>query len=280
MDVRPSSIAGAWYPASPTALAESIDTQLNAVELPPHEGEIVGVIAPHAGHRYSGQVAAYAFRCLASIQPQVVAVVSPLHYTYPGRVLTTGHSDYATPLGEIPIDKDLIDKFGSTLAARGGPELERVRNDQEHSLEIELPFLQRAIQAPFRLLPIMLKDQTRSTSESVGHALAEVIAGESAVMVASSDLSHFYPDSVARQLDRAMLSHIEAFDPVGVLAAEELGEAFACGKGALASVLWAAKDLGADRVKLLKYATSGDVTGDQASVVGYASAAIYRTGNG
>lgn len=280
MDVRPSSIAGAWYPASPTALAESIDTQLNAVELPPHEGEIVGVIAPHAGHRYSGQVAAYAFRCLASIQPQVVAVVSPLHYTYPGRVLTTGHSDYATPLGEIPIDKDLIDKFGSSLAARGGPELERVRNDQEHSLEIELPFLQRAIQAPFRLLPIMLKDQTRSTSESVGHALAEVIAGESAVMVASSDLSHFYPDSVARQLDRAMLSHIEAFDPVGVLAAEELGEAFACGKGALASVLWAAKDLGADRVKLLKYATSGDVTGDQASVVGYASAAIYRTGNG
>jgi AmmeMemoRadiSam system protein B len=111
----------------------------------------------------------------------------------------------------------------------------------------------------------------------VGRALAEVLRGKSALLVGSSDLSHFYPDSVARQLDAVILARIEAFDPAGVLAAEEEGLGFACGRGALAAVLWAARNLGADHVRVVSHATSGDVTGDLASVVGYGAAVIFRT---
>jgi AmmeMemoRadiSam system protein B len=139
-----------------------------------------------------------------------------------------------------------------------------------------LPFLQRALKPGFRLLPIMLRDQSRSVVEAVGRALGTILAGTEALLLASSDLSHFFPGAVARRLDQEMLARLHAFDPVAVLSAEEEGLGFACGKGALAAVLWASAALGADRVDILRYANSGDVTGDDLSVVGYGSAVIYR----
>jgi MEMO1 family protein len=122
----------------------------------------------------------------------------------------------------------------------------------------------------------MLRDQDRPVSEAVGHALATALTGSKALLVASSDLSHFYPVPIARSLDHELLARIQAFDPVAVLNAEEEGVGFACGRGAIAAVLWAAGDLGADQVRLLGYANSGDVTGDQDSVVGYGAAVIFR----
>jgi AmmeMemoRadiSam system protein B len=147
----------------------------------------------------------------------------------------------------------------------------------EHSLEIELPFLQRCLAGPFRLLPIMLRDQSASVAQAVGRALAEVLRDRSALLVGSSDLSHFYPATTARRLDGEILARLEAFDPEALLRAEEEGVGFACGKGALAAVLWAAGDLGADVVRVLDYANSGDLTGDDDAVVGYGAAAIYRS---
>jgi AmmeMemoRadiSam system protein B len=275
-DIRPSPIAGTWYPGDSEVLSQAIDRQLKDCAVSPIPGTIVGIIAPHAGHRYSGHVAASAFRSLEGMQPKVVAVISPLHQPYAGEVLTTGHAAYGTPLGSLPVDHDLVDQFEAELARNSRLELTRVRRDGEHSLEIELPFLQRALHQPFRLLPLMLRDQTQFTSEAVGHALATVLAEEASLLVASSDLSHFYPQATAQRLDSKILALIEAFDPAGILAAEEKATGFACGRAAIAAVLWAAKDLGADCVKILSYATSGDVTGDYSSVVGYGAAAIYR----
>jgi AmmeMemoRadiSam system protein B len=208
--------------------------------------------------------------------PDVVVVLSPLHYHHPAHVVTTGHSAYATPLGSLPVHHELLDQFGQELDQTAGLGFQRVRNDNEHSLEIELPFLQRALPGTFQLLPLMLSDQSHTTAEAVGRSVAAVVSGHSTIIVASTDLSHFYPQEVAEGFDKEVLSRLEAFDPTGVLAAEEEGVGFACGRGAMAAGLWAARKLGADRVRILKYATSGDVTGDYASVVGYGAAVIFR----
>ncbi len=276
LDVRPSPISGTWYPGDPEVLAQSIDRQLQDSEISPISGELMGVIAPHAGHRYSGQVAAYAFRYLEGLTPDVVAVISPLHYSHLSQILTTGHDAYGTPLGNIPVDHTLLQRFETQLIEDAGIEVAYVRNDSEHSLEIELPFLQRVLPQPFRLLPLMLRDQSRPTVEAVGHVLGKVLSDQSAVLVASSDLSHFYPQSMAEKFDTEVLTRIEAFNPSGVLTAEEEGLGFACGRAAMSAVLWACEDLGADCVKVIHHATSGDVTGDYHSVVGYAAAVIYR----
>jgi len=276
-DHRPSPIAGTWYPGNPEILKQSVDGQLAASSVSALPGEVIAVIAPHAGHRYSGLVAAHAFRCLEDTHPEVVAVVSPLHQPYPAQVITTSHEAYATPLGMISVDRGLLARFGAELMRLAGIRLETIAHDQEHSLEIELPFLQRSLGSAFRLLPIMLRDQSKPVARAVGQALTAVLKDSAAILVASSDLSHFYPDSVARRLDAELLARIEAFSPEAVLDAEDEGVGFACGRGAVAAVLWAAADLGANRVQILAYANSGDVTGDASSVVGYGAAVIYRT---
>lgn len=275
-DIRPSPIAGTWYPGDPRVLSQSIDQQLQSAELPQIDGEVIALIAPHAGHRYSGHVAAHAFRCLEGLDLELVALLSPMHGPYRNAVLTSAHAAYGTPLGVIEVDHELVQRFAQELHASSDLELEAVRCDDEHSLEIELPFLQRSLSQGFRLLPLMLRDQSRATSEAVGHALARVLTGERAILVASTDLSHFYPQHVAEKLDREVLRRLENFDPEGILAAEEEGIGFACGRGAMAAALWAAGDLGADQALVLKYATSGDVTGDMHSVVGYAAAVLYH----
>jgi AmmeMemoRadiSam system protein B len=273
-DIRPSPIAGTWYPRNPDILRQSIDEQLSTAEVTLPQGKVIGVVAPHAGHRYSGHVAAYAFKCLEGLEPEVVVVVSPLHSHYPGEVFSTGHEFYFTPFGEIPVDHELIDQIGEAIKDKIS--FIKIRRDPEHSLEIELPFLQRLFTHPFRLLPLMILNQSTSVAETLGQALAQTIRGKSSILVASSDLSHFYPADVAREYDERILSLIEAFDPSGVINAEKEGIGFACGRAAIATVLWAARHLGADQVKVLKYAHSGDVTGDHHSVVGYGSAVIYE----
>jgi hypothetical protein len=155
--------------------------------------------------------------------------------------------------------------------------LSHVRRDREHSLEIELPFLQRAIESEYKLLPVMVREQSAQVTRILGQCLATVLRGRVALLVASTDLSHFYPERIANQLDAEMLKSIAAFDPDSVIRAEEEGRGFACGRGAVTAVLWAAKDLGADKVTILNHATSGAVTGDTSNVVGYGAAVVLRT---
>jgi hypothetical protein len=275
-DVRPSPIAGTWYPDDPAALARSIDSLLEAAGPPKIEGSIIGVVVPHAGHRYSGAVAAAAFCSLHKCQPEVVAVISPLHSFHPARLLTSQHQAYWTPLGTIPVAHDLLQQLAEHLLKDSAIRLEAVAHDSEHSLEIELPFLQRVFRQPFRLLPIMVRDQGSAAAEALGRGLAAVLRGTPSVLVASTDLSHFFSADVARRLDTEMLSRIASFDPAAVLSAEEEGVGFACGRGAAAAVLWAAAALGADCAQVLRYATSGDVTRDPTSVVGYGAVALCR----
>ncbi len=276
-NVRPSPLAGRWYPGDPALLSVSVDGYLDAADLPELRGEVVALIAPHAGHIYSGPVAGYAFAAVRRQQPEIVAVVSPMHYPYPYPLLTSGHDAYATPLGAIPIDRQAVEDLDQRLQARLGFGLTPIWQDEEHSLEIELPFLQRALAGEFQLLPVMVRDQDASVTRPLGESLAEVLRDRTALIVASSDLSHFYPQKQAQQLDAEMLRRVEAFDPLGVLRAEEEGKGFACGRGAIAAVLWAAQALGADTVQVVHHATSGDTSGDYSRVVGYGAAVVLRT---
>jgi hypothetical protein len=241
------------------------------------EGDVVALVAPHAGLVYSGAVAGWAFAAVRGGRPHVVAVVGPMHAPASAALLTTAHAAYRTPLGDVPVDGPGVEALDAALRARLGHGLARVRHDPEHSVEIELPFLQRALAGPFHLIPVMVRDQTRPVVEALGAALAEILGRRPALLVASTDLSHYAPQEVAERLDRELLARVAAFDPAAVLDAEAEGVGFACGIGALAAVLWAARALGADRVVVLRHATSGDVTGDRSDVVGYGAAAVLRT---
>jgi MEMO1 family protein len=276
LDIRPSPIAGQWYPGDPQRLSASVDKYIHDAELPELAGEVVAIVAPHAGHLYSGPVAGYAFAALRGLKPSLVAVISPMHYPYNAPLLTTAHDAYETPLGIIRVDEEAVQALDGFLESELGYGLSRVRHDREHSLEIELPFLQRVIDAEFQLLPVMVRDQSQRATRLLGQCLAKTLAGRNALLVASTDLSHFYPLDIANQLDTVMLRCIESFDPDAVIQAEEEGRGYACGRGALAAVLWTAKELGANKVMILKHATSGDITGDNSQVVGYGAAVILR----
>lgn len=275
-DLRPSPIAGTWYSGSAEALAKQVDGYLARARLPVLSGQVVGLVAPHAGHRYSGHTAAHAFGAVASQSFDLVAVISPMHAYHPAALLTTAHRGYSTPLGPVWVDEQARTQLEDLLEGTGTP-LRSIANDQEHSLEIELPFLQRALQGEFRLLPVMVRSMSEDLSQQLGSALAQVLRGRSALLVASTDLSHFYSQQTAEQLDGEMLRRIAGFAPEEVLAAERTGVAFACGAGAVAAVLWAARLLGADTVKILHHSTSADETDDRGSVVGYGAAAILKT---
>jgi AmmeMemoRadiSam system protein B len=273
LDLRPSPIAGTWYEGNPRVLAARVDEFLNAVQLPELNGNIIAIIAPHAGHVYSGAVAAHAFATLRSLAPDLVVILAPYHALAPHPFITTEHQAYSTPLGNIEVDQSALAELRANLEIPIMP----IAHDKEHSLEIELPFLQRVLKNDFKLLPIMVREQEVKTSQKLGHALAQTLQNKNAIIVASTDLSHFYDQQTAKILDEEMLKRFESFSPESIFDAEYMGKGFACGHAAVASMLWAARELGANKVQTLKYATSGDVTGDYSSVVGYGAAVVLQS---
>lgn len=282
-ELRPSPIAGRWYEGDPQALTRQLDAFLSHARLPELKGEVVALIAPHAGYIYSGRTAGYAFRAVMGRSYNRVVVISPLHRgIYSDPLLTTAHQAYQTPLGALPVDRPALDALETALQQQSGLGLKAVSFDEEHSVEIELPFLQRALAGEFKLLPLMIHSQDPKVSAALGRALAQVIHDQPdkpTLLVASTDLSHFFPEEEAARLDNEMLRQIAAFSPEGVFEAEFSGKGSACGVAAVAAVLTAAKLLGGTRVEVLHHSTSGDVTGDHLQVVGYGAAVVLKIAN-
>lgn len=268
-EIRRSVIAGSWYPGSADELRRNIDSFLGNVPEGKVAGEPMGLIAPHAGYIYSGQVAAYAYKQLEDMNFKKVVIISPIHQFYPGRYIVTTKHYYQTPLGLVEVDAQTVEAIGQEMS------LSPVNQDSEHSLEIQLPFLQRVL-GEFKLVPIMLGDQSLSACRALGRALAGAIRGKSALLVASTDLSHYHNYDTAVQLDKVVLKHIEAFDPEGLARDLAAGRCEACGAGAIMATMFTAKALGADKAGVLKYANSGDVTGDRGRVVGYMAGVLYQ----
>jgi hypothetical protein len=277
LDVRPSPIAGTWYASERKVLVRAVDAYMDAARVPHLAGEVIAVVAPHAGHEYSGPVAGYAFAAVRGRTPDLVAVLSPFHNYHHADLLTSAHGAYSTPLGIVPIDEAAVDALETSLTPESGLSMTRIMNDPEHSVEIELPFLQRALSSKWKLLPLMVRTHEAHDCRTLGKALSGVLRGRNALLVASTDLSHYHEQPTALALDRALLAKLEAFDPDTLFDLERSGKGSACGLGALAVVMWAALDLGADKVEILRHATSGDTTGDYSAVVGYGAAAIIKT---
>ena len=275
-DVRPSPIEGTWYNANWVRLASEIDAYLQSAKISPdeYEGKLVGLVAPHAGHRFSGRTAAYAYR-LAQNYPRKLAVIfSPFHHYTTAELITTAHRAYETPLGEVAVDTAALSTLDEKLKA-SGLRLVQVAEDDEHAIEIQLPFLQYIWKFSFKLIPLMVRSYNPSVLKQLATALYETIKERDFLLIASTDLSHFYPLDYAETLDAEMLKHIKDIDPEGVLKAEAEGSGSACGAGGVAAMLWTAKMAGANKAYILNYSTSADTTQDRASVVGYGAAAIF-----
>ena len=275
-DIRPSPLAGRWYPAHPKKLAESVDGYIQAAQIPEIKGEILALISPHAGYQYSGPVAGYAFKTITGLKPELVVILSPYHQYHPGAFLTSGHQAYQTPLGEVPLDQEDLEFVNRSLQDKIGIELSEVRNDTEHAVEIILPFLQRALQSEFSILPIMIRQQDLGLMQALGEILAELMLSRNVLLVASTDLSHFQTAGKAKQLDQTIIQGIQSMDPESLYQAQQENKGSACGLGALAAVIWAVKTGGSATAQILNYAHSGDITGDNTSVVGYTSAVLTR----
>jgi AmmeMemoRadiSam system protein B len=280
-DVRPSLIAGAWYPDAPRELQETVDDFLKHAGFFPTDDALIALISPHAGYPYSGQTAAYAYRQLSDKQFDVVVLLGPSHYDDFGAFGISTKKYYWTPLGEIELDQDFI----ATLASQ--VPLTRFERDREHSLEIQLPFLQRAL-GNFKLVPIMMSlpfyvigAEAMPACEQLATALAELARGQRVLFVASSDLSHLPNYDAVKKYDARLAELIEAFDiPALARYMWQDRECRACGDAPIITALLAAKTLGADRVRVLYRTNSGDVTGERERanyVVGYMAVGVYRS---
>ena len=277
-NIRRSVIAGSWYPGSEKALAQAVDGYLSAVDQPSVDGELLGLISPHAGYAYSGQTAAYAYAQLAGRAFDTVVLMGPSHRAWVGDYAVNAEDAYETPLGLVPLDHDFIEALAEDVPLR------QVRRDVEHSLEIQLPFLQHQLEG-FRLVPIIMSAEDPATARELATALAGVIAarserGEKTLLVASSDLHHIenYEEVVRR--DQPVVDAVDAYDLEALTSRLMSPGSTVCGRMPILAALHTAKALDADQAKVLHHTTSGDVTGERRAgqyTVGYMAAAIYKS---
>jgi AmmeMemoRadiSam system protein B/AmmeMemoRadiSam system protein A len=280
--VRAPAVAGQFYTADPAALRKEITGYLDAAKPPAIGDETIAIVSPHAGYPYSGHVAAWGYKLVAGRSYDAVVVISPSHTEYFPYASVFPGAAYRTPLGEVPVDAALarlVASKGDLVRLDMKGHENRPNRQNEHALEVQLPFLQVAL-GHFKLVPIVMGDQSRPVVEALGAALGDALRGTHVLIVASSDLSHFHDDATARKLDGEFQKRLALFDPDALLSALASDEVEACGGGPIAAAEIAAKTLGATTCVVLAYANSGDVTGDRDRVVGYVSAAMIKESAG
>ena len=272
---RAAAVAGTWYPGSAGALAREVDQYLGAVGVVP-SGRIDAIIVPHAGIMFSGPVAAHAYRAAATAGPYDAAVlVGPSHFVAFDGVALYPSGAFECPLGPAIIDEALAAEL---ISPSGVIRPLPTAHSREHSLEMQLPFLKRVL-PDLAIVPLLIGYQTADTIEQLAAALAHVSTTRRLLLVASSDLSHYFDAATAARLDKRVQDYVAAFDTDRLLALfeqypeGERGRYVACGGGAIIAVMMAAKARGAKAARVLKYAHSGDVSGDTSGVVGYLAGA-------
>jgi len=283
--VRQAGVAGGFYPADPKALTAMIDDMLAhaASSQPPISDPILAVVAPHAGYQYSGPVAAYTYAALKGRKFSRVVVIAPSHYEAFDFTSVYAGDAYATPLGTVPVDKAFAKQLAGMsptirLSSQGHVPTPK---GAEHALEVELPWLQRVL-GDFELVPIVMGDQSYESSRALGVALAKLIQGKDkdTLIVASSDLSHYHPYDEAVKIDHKTLSALQAWDYFSMSRNFEARVWEACGGAPIVAAMIAAERMGANQALVLKYANSGDITGDHSRVVGYGADVFLKTQSG
>jgi predicted class III extradiol MEMO1 family dioxygenase len=289
-DIRPAAVAGSWYPGSADRLAREVDDYIGLAQVDDRDAPIA-IVAPHAGLKYSGPVAAFAYRAVQHHDYDAAVLVGPSHFIGFSGVSIWPRGAWQTPFGAVQVAEDLA----RGIAAVSGDVIEHpFAHSREHSLEMQLPFLAHVLPG-VPIVPMVMGYQDRETAFALGDALASAITNRTAtggiaartggpsgppepgrvLLVASSDLSHYEDATTAQTMDAVVLREVERLDPEGLMQALEREPHHACGGGPIVGVLHAARQLGATRTRVLKYGDSGDVSGDKSSVVGYMAAAIW-----
>ena len=271
MTVRLPAVAGSWYPGTAPALSRALDAYLEGA--PPEPApfdKVIAIVAPHAGFMYSGRVAGRAYQLLRRHAFDVIVLVGPSHFVAFDGVGLYPRGGFQSPLGVAPIAEDCA---AAIMAASSVVRERPSAHAREHSLEMQLPFVQHlAPEVP--IVPLLMGAQTADTAARLGEALAAGLLGRRALLVASTDLSHYHDAATASRLDRVVLDHVARFDADGLQRAIDANPGHACGGGPTVAVMRAAWALGARDAAVLDYADSGDVSGDKSAVVGYMAAAL------
>jgi AmmeMemoRadiSam system protein B len=283
LKVRPPAFAGSWYADTPERLRsqieESFTNRLGPGSLPTivENGprNLVGLVCPHAGYMYSGSVAACSYYQLAKDgKPDVVVIFSPNHTGRGSALAVMREGMWRTPLGDVEIDTETADKIlrGSQIV-----DVDEVAHVYEHSIELQLPFIQYLYGSDFKFVPVTFLMQDLKSSREVGKATAEALSGKNGLVIASTDMSHYEPQARAEKKDKMALEAAVKMDEEQYYSIIESHGVSSCGYGPTIAAITASKELGAKEAKLLCYRTSGDVTGDYYRVVGYASIAFMKS---
>jgi AmmeMemoRadiSam system protein B len=273
--LRPAAVAGSWYPGTAEAITREVDAYLVGASVAAPPGRLVALVSPHAGLRYSGPVAAHGYSLLRGRRAATAVLVGPSHRVAFDGVAVHARGAWETPLGRAPVDEEVAEAI--LASGRAIVFDDAAVHREEHSLEMQMPFLQRLVPS-LRVVPLLMGTQSREEIEGIAAALAAALAGRDVVLVASSDLSHYQPAAVANRRDAAVVDHVARFDDAGLLARLESHDNVACGGGPVVAVMRAARALGADRASVLRYADSGDAGDhDKGRVVGYLSAALLAS---
>lgn len=278
LTVRQPAVAGAFYPGQPEELRQMVNQYLAQATVSQLPGDVVALVAPHAGYIYSGKVAAHSYALLKGKKFDRVVVIAPSHFEAFAFNSVYNGDAYATPLGNVPVDKEFAAKLAKLdpliqLSTRGHLPAQQ---QGEHALEVQLPFLQIVL-GDFKLVPIIMGDQNYEIERALGVALAKMVKGTNTLIVASSDLSHYHTYEEASKLDHKTLKAVEEWDYLSLSRNFEMRVWEACGGGPIVATMIASERLGAKQAKVLKYANTGDETGDHSRVVGYGAVAIYKS---
>jgi MEMO1 family protein len=276
--IRQPAVAGRFYPGNAQHLrteVETFTTQRAIAGQKTLETETkisaVGCVVPHAGYIYSGAVAGAVYRRLEL--PRRCVILCPNHTGMGEPLAIMSHGEWRTPLGDVPVDAELADalKAASPLLTE-----DREAHRYEHALEVQLPFLQ-VLRPGFRFVPITVGTSNFEALETLGDVLGNLLAdlSEPALVIASSDMNHYESDGITRTKDRRAIDQVLAIDPKGLYDTVRQGDISMCGYGPATIMLTAARKMGATKAELIRYATSGDVSGDRDMVVGYAGIAVY-----
>jgi len=275
MEIRRPAAAGQFYPLSMTDLHDALEGcflhSLGPGQLTPSHDRVdyFGAVVPHAGYTYSGPIAAHAYYALSSMhRPDLVVILGPNHWGIGSSVSVYPEGAWDTPLGRVEIDSAAAKYLAETSSIA---DLDASAHRQDHCIEVQLPFLQYIYGRGFKILPVILVLQDYTTATELGQALASLARRQSTLLIASSDFTHYEPRMEALDKDSRLIDMVLSLDVPKFYRILERLNISACGYGAIAAVMAAVKELGAADGRLLKYGTSGDVTGDYSSVVGYSS---------
>jgi AmmeMemoRadiSam system protein B len=274
MQVRTPAVAGMFYPNKTQELKNLVhDCFLHPFgpgKIPPSEEKrkVYGVICPHAGYVYSGPIACHSFYAISSDPIELFIIVGPNHWGIGCNVASMKDCSWETPLGKVEVDSASVKELSNISES---VELDFFSHTKEHSLEVQIPILQEVFSNEFKILPIALIDQSKNISIELGRCIAKIAKNKNSMIIGSSDFTHYEQNDFAHQQDKALIEPILNLDLDRFYEILDEKKVTACGYGAMATTMIACKELGATKGELLKYATSGDVSGDKSSVVGYGS---------